>query len=149
MSTPDTLKQRKIIVPVGDGQIIVRRMYHKPMREFIKLLVGVLSTRADLFKKGADGSMQIFSFETLIAKLPEIIASVDQLADFAIAHCTDDAGPLIAEATFPEWMDLLRAALELNCGEELKNSFAGIGAALAPLLATWMPTKPGASPTLS
>lgn len=143
---PDTLKQRTEKVITADGAILVRRMYHKPAREFLKKFAGVLRQRAGALGRGADGTILLNDLEQLTA----IIAEVEELATFMVEHSTDDAAGL-EKIAFAEWLQVLAAALRLNCGEELKNSFAAIGAALAPLLAAdpIAKTSSGAAPTPS
>lgn len=140
---PTTLKQSTIAVPVGGGEITVRRMYHKPMREFLKKLGREVATRAEFFKPGADGRIWP-DLDQILAKLPELLESADGLADFVLSNSVDAEAEKIDRLDFNEWAALLAAALKLNCGDELKNSFAGIGDALAPMLANLTKTSNGA-----
>jgi hypothetical protein len=143
---PDTLKQRTEKVLTADGAILVRRLYHKPARAFLGKLAVVIRDRASLLGRDGDGNLMLTDF----AKIVEIIQEVDELADFLVQHSTDEAEAM-EKADFVTWLQVLAAALRLNCGADLKNSFAAIGAALGPLLAAEpiAKTNSGAAPTPS
>lgn len=143
---PDTLKQRTEKVLTAEGAILVRRLYHKPARAFLGKLAAVIRDRASLLARDGSGNLMLTEFD----KIADIIREVDELADFLVQHATDDTAAL-EQADFVTWLEVLAAALRLNCGADLKNSFAAIGAALAPLLAAdpIAKTNSGAAPTPS
>lgn len=151
MNPPDTIKQRSKVVPTAAGEITVRRMFNKPARAFINAFAQHLAERVDLLSPNANGTMAL-DLNSLFAHLPKIVLSAESLADQLITASTDveTGGDLLEKADLTDWLNVLAAAIELNLGEDLKNSFAGIGKALAPLLAE-MSTKmnAGGKPTRS
>ncbi|MBI3886160.1 MAG: hypothetical protein HY302_10575 [Opitutae bacterium] len=139
MSSPvQTPKQASITLPFDGHPLTVRRMYNRPAREFLKLLAKeVVAAKEVFFGDQSDKQAQT---EKFLGKITELIASVDSLADFLLKNSTDHTPEQLDQLDFDEWLQALAAALKLNCGDELKNSFAGIADALAPLLAE-MTTK--------
>ena len=142
----DTIKQRTKTLPFEGHPIVVRRMLHKPHRECLKLLARAIAERRDLFQPaGADG-LEI-NLTSLFSRLPDLVESVDGLAEAIVTGSTDDTAKL-DQLDLVEWNETLAVALQLSFGEDLKNSFAGIGEALKPLLAELtMKTSSGAAPT--
>lgn len=136
MNPAQTIKQKTIQVPLDDSSstVTVRRMYWKAAREFLKMLAQHV------------GKLGVTDASAMMQKLPEVIASADELATFLILNSTDlkpeqlDALDIVQAAT------ILQHAIELNAGDELKNSFAGIAAALARIMPA-IPTMPGAGST--
>lgn len=135
MSNITTIKQRTLTLELEGRKIVVRRMKWQAARAFIKKLAAHLS------KIGA-------SLNDALTKLPELIAGADELAVDLVINSTDLKAEDFDQLDIAEAAAVLNAAVELNLGEELKNSFAGIAANLGALKpATKM--NSGAEPTQS
>lgn len=135
--TTTTIKQRSQLVSLADGAAItVRRLRWKAACEFLRLLGGHLAGL------GLD-------LGNILPKLPEIILQVRELAEFLIVNTTDLTAAQVAELEFVDMVELIRVALDLNTGAELKNSCAGIAATLTGLMPARMKTNNGGASTPS
>lgn len=138
MNQPDTIKQRTINVPAGDRTIAVRRMYWKRGRDFLKMLAKHVAANATNLNDAA----------VLLGRLPEIIESVDELAAFLIVNSTDLNKEAVDELDLGDFFEVLAAAVKLNLGEDLKNSFAVIVETVSRLMpAMKMPSGSGSTST--
>ncbi|WP_221029896.1 hypothetical protein [Actomonas aquatica] len=143
------LTAKTITVPAGSvgRQISVNRLPWRRATELLKKLSAHIGKFSDLVKKPADGQPATFDVEGVLPRLVDLITSVEELGDFLLEHATD------LQAAEAEKLDLvdagavLSAACELNLGEDLKNSFAGIAASLSALVpaATKTPTPTSTS----
>lgn len=128
-----TICQRTITLKLGDREVTVRRMYWKAARAFIKKLAthltGIASSGTDL--------------SAILPKLPELITSADDLTADLVSGSTDFTAEQIDQLDVAQFAAILDAAIELNLGEDLKNSFAGIAAKLEALIPATK-TSPGA-----
>lgn len=108
MSTPapQTLMQRTETVPTAAGPITVRRMYHKPAREFLRKLASILRERGGQIGRDSTGGLALASLDAL----PDIVAEADGLAEHLVLHSTDDAAA-VEELSLAEWLHVLAAAL--------------------------------------
>ncbi len=77
----------------------------------------------------------------LLPRLPELVANIDDLSDFLMLKASDITADDLAMIDMLEAAALLEAAAELNLGDDLKNSLAGIGTRLGAL-APAAPTRP-------
>lgn len=116
-----TIKQRTLTLEFDSTKVVVRRMYWKAAKDFLKLIAKHLSGL------GAD-------LANVLPRLPEIIGSVDELSTFLVVHSTDLSAEALDKLDLAQAAAVIEAAIELNCGDELKNSCAGIAAALAGLV---------------
>jgi hypothetical protein len=135
MSTVTTIKQRSITIELESRKITVRRMRWAAARTFLKKLAGHIA------KLGT-------SLNDALAKLPELIAGADELAVELVVNSTDLAAEDFDKLDVAEAAAVLAAAVELNLGEDLKNSFAGIAANLGALKPATK-TSAGEEPTPS
>lgn len=145
-----TIKQKSISVTLSDmldtglvqyNAVEVRRMRWKPARDFLKALA------AHLGSLGTDT-------KAMLADLPKLIASAEDLATLLIAGSTDLMPKDIDNLDLLDATEIIGVALTLNLGDELKNSCAGIAAALRGVVpafpaTTSKTTNNGASPTPS
>jgi hypothetical protein len=124
-----TIKQRTAHITIENGPALtIRRMAWKPAREFLSLLSRHAAALAPALAPAAGGDLG-----PLLARAAELVAATDELSAHIIVHSAglsrEDADTLDYLAA----LEVLRAALELNLGDELKNSLSGIRAALAAL----------------
>lgn len=132
-----TIKQKSITLEFDSSKVIVRRMYWKAAKDFLKMLAKHL---------GGLGT----DLANVLPKLPEVIGSVDELSTFLVVNSTDLSAEDFDKLDLAQAAAVIEAAVELNAGAELKNSFAGIAAALAGLMpARGGTTKAGAESTPS
>lgn len=123
----DTISQRTITVSTEGRQIIVRRMKWKAARAFLKKLASHVA------KIGGN-------LADVLPRLPEVVANVEELATELIVNSTSLSAEELDELDLVEGAQVLAAAVALNLGEDLKNSFAGIVGTLAAI----MPAMPAA-----
>lgn len=139
---PDTLKQRTQTVTTPDGDIVVHRMRSKKAREFLKklathfgalkdILLAAQKTKADTTGGAADAFLAL-----ILPKLVELIVSVEELSEHLLVHSTELDAAKIDELEFGDWLELIRVALTLNCGDDLKKSCVGIAETLGGLMTT-------------
>lgn len=119
MSTT-SIKQRTIEIELDQRKITVKRMPWKSARSLLKMIAQHLSTM------GAN-------LNDVLPKLPELLGTVDEIAVFLVENSTDLNKTAIEELDVAQFAAVLEAAVELNLGEELKNSFAGIAKNLTAL----------------
>lgn len=137
MSAPLTIKQRTLAVEIdGSGRIVVRRMVWRAARDLLTLL-------AEHRDKLGSNMQEAWS------RLPELLRTVDAIVEHLVLNSTDLTKEQYDQLDMVAALAVLEAALELNLGDELKNSCVGIAHKLAGLAAGWMPTTPGASSTPS
>ena len=146
----DTIKQKVISVAVeGRNAINVRRLKWKQAREFLTKMSGHIGKFGPLINAapGQDATKVSVDFDALLAAAGDVVAGTDDLSAYLVAHSTDltpeeadDLDTLVA-------LEVLRASIELNLGEELKNSLLGIGKTLAALFPSISKTKIGQSST--
>jgi hypothetical protein len=130
-----TIKQRTITIELSGRKVVVRRVKWQAARAFIKKL------SEHLAKVG-------INLSDALTQLPQLIAGAEELATDLVINSTDLKAEDFDQLDIAEAAAVLAAAVELNLGEELKNSFAGIAANLGALKpATKMSS--GAEPTLS
>ena len=137
MST-DTITQKSIpTVTLASGKkISARRMLWARSKELLKLIPRHVNEFAPLFMGERDGVV-VFSLEStaIIPRLVEMVASAEDLADFILVNGTDiTEEQLNDEITLHDALSLIGAALEINVGNDLKNSCAGIGKTLSGLV---------------
>ncbi len=123
-ATTNSIKQRSITVELESSKIVVRRMKWQAARSFIKKLA------AHLVNVTANGT----EIAAVLAKLPELIISADELAVDLVINSSDLKVEDIDKLDVAEFAAVLYAAVDLNLGEDLKNSFAGIAATLGALV---------------
>lgn len=136
---PETPKQRSISIPIeGGSPILVRRMYWKKAKDFLKLLA----------KHIAASAADLDDTKHLLARLPEIITSTDELVTFLMTNSTDLNDEALDKLDLVQAAQVLEAAVTLNLGDDLKNSLAVIGEALARLMPALKKTsgEPSTSP---
>lgn len=134
-----TIKQKSLTLEFDATKVIVRRMYWKAAKDFMKLLAKHL---------GGLGT----NLADILPRLPEVITSADELAAHLVVNSTDLTAAQFDQLDLAQAMAVIEAAIELNAGAELKNSFAGIAAALGGLMpapAATTTTKVGAPSTPS
>lgn len=127
----DTIKQRTKAVPCIGRTIVARRMAWKATRDFLKKL------SAHIREMG----VAKFDAAAVVAKLPEIITSADDLTEFLLVKSTDLTLEQINDLDTLDGLNLIEAALEVNLDDELKKSFAGIAAKIGALSATMTPSS--------
>jgi hypothetical protein len=122
----ETIKQKTVHIAVENGPAItIRRMAHKSAREFLVLL----SKHAkDLAPALAAGDPSAF-----VEHAVGLVLAIDELSTHLILHSTDLKTDEADNLDYIAALEVLRAALELNLGEELKKSLLGIRAALGAL----------------
>ncbi|MDR2673905.1 MAG: hypothetical protein LBC18_03310 [Opitutaceae bacterium] len=136
----ETIKQRTAhITPENGDAVTVRRMAHKPAREFLRLLSKHAAALAPALGAGDTAA--------LFAKAQELVVATDELSTHLIAHSTGLAPDQIDGLDFIVALEILRAALELNLGDELKKSLLGIREALAALFPSMTRTNATANST--
>jgi hypothetical protein len=133
----DTIKQKTALVKFeGAPHIEVRRMRWKATREFLKLFGRAYTG----FIKGAmSAGLGENQKLAIIAQLPELIAQSDVLSAYLVTNATDLTAEQLDALDGLVASEVLRVALEINLDGEIKNSFAGIGAAIMAM----MPAKNG------
>jgi hypothetical protein len=133
MGAPLTIKQRTAVVEIEYGQrIVVRRMVWRAARDLLTLI--------------AEHRSQIgTNMQEAWARLPELLRSVDAIVEHLVCNSTDLSKEQYDQLDMVQALAVLEAAIELNLGDELKNSCVGIAHKLAGLAAGWMPTTPGAN----
>jgi len=119
MSTT-SIKQREITIELDARKVVVRRMRWGAARAFLKKLAQHVANLGG-------------SLADVLPKLPELIGTVDELAGDLIINSTDLKKEELDQLDVAQFAALLDAAVELNLGEELKNSFAGIAKNLTAL----------------
>ncbi len=127
---PTTIKQKFVTIEFDNRKVVVRRMYWKAAKSFMKMLAAHVS------KLGVTNAAEI------LPKLSEVIVSTDELLTFLVVNSSDITAEDLENLDLAQAAALVHVALEVNAGDELKNSFAGIAAALAGLLPATT-TKPG------
>lgn len=138
----ETITQRSQTVPLATGNATVRRMYWKPSIAFLSLLAKHFSGIKDIVlagQKPADGDSMLAAPKVdlvalLLPKLVDLITSVDELASHLIEHSTDLDAEARAKLDLGDALEVIRVALLLNTGEDLKKSCAGIAQQIAGLM---------------
>lgn len=137
-----TIKQKIIPLELGseteDKRVNAHRMAWKPAREFLKKLSGHFQAL------GIDGELKA---SDVMAKLPDLITSADDLLAHLLEHSIDLPPEEIDALDIAQVAGCIEAALELNLGDELKNSFAGIAARIGALATTKMNSGVSSTPT--
>lgn len=132
-----SLAQKAIHPPLLDlaRNASAHRMPWRRSTELLKLITAHLTTHAPLFLgKGADGVVTL-NIETLLPKLAGLIANVEELAEFVLEHGTDlTRAEVDDQLTAVDAFRMIAAVLEINCGEDLKNSLADIAKTLSGLV---------------
>ena len=152
--TPETIKQRSRAFALADNTgITIRRMAWKPACEFIKKLGAHLGGIAGEFlaasRAQAPGTIAPDFVAAIVPKLSELVANSEELASHLIEHSTGMTREQVDALDLGDALEIINLALELNTGDDLKNSCAGIGAKLAALMPAAMKMKTGASSTPS
>ncbi len=153
-TTPDTILQRTRQVGPADALITVRRMRWKPAVAFITQLAGhfgqLKQVIAAMQAPGPEGETKEQKntriMGVLLPELASLVTSVGSLTDFLIEHSTDLKPEQREQLDLGDALEVVRAALELNVGDDLKKSFGGIAAALSTLATS---AKSTAKPTTS
>lgn len=126
-------------------------MKRKAACDFLKRLAQQLSAFKELIampeNKGEDPQALAKFMGAFLPKITEVIANVEDLSGFLIMNSTGLKQEELDDLDFVDSLELLRIALDLNTGDELKNCLAGIAANLRGLTKT--PTKSGANSTLT
>ena len=132
MNPPDTIKQRtRTHITSANSQITIRRMTWKAARDFLKMLAQHVA------KIGGK-----FDAETIMTRLPELITGADVLVDHLLRHSTGLESDKLDALDPADALALIDIALELNTGDDLKKSFAGIAEKIGALSAeTTMPSS--------
>ncbi len=131
-----TIKQRTITVDCGDRKVVVRRMAWRAAKDFLRLLARHFSTLGP-------------NVRAILADLPKVVAQVDELATHLVVNSSDLSAEDLDALDLVQATGVIAAACELNLGEDLKNSCAGIADNLAAVMPAWMKTKPTVSSTPS
>lgn len=144
-----TIKQRIVEIEVDDKTIKVRRMKWKAAKNFADQIAGFLASMGT----GTDALVNA------LKDLPGLIKKSDELITGLVVACSDLNAEGFQELDIVQALKVLETAVELNFGDELKNSFGAIGdrlTALAPAkvtksMAEFTPTspKPGSLPSTS
>ncbi len=130
-----TIKQKSVIVDIEGGKRIeVRRMRWKGTRDFFRKFAEVIGA----LYKGASADATLGKL--LVEKAPELISGSDELVTLLCTQSTDLSLDELDNLDVLSASEVLRCSLELNLDDELKNSWAGIGARIAGL----MPAKSSA-----
>ena len=129
MTSPTTIKQRKITIELESRKIVVHRMKWQAARAFIKKLAAHLSSAGT-------------NLENALASLPSLITNAEELAVDLVVNSTELKAEQLDELDVAEFAAILAAAVDLNLGDELKNSYAGISGTLTALMPA-MRTTPG------
>jgi hypothetical protein len=137
----DTIKQKTAVVEVEGGQRIeVRRMRWKPAREFLALFGRAYT---DFIKAAMSAGLGENQKLAIVAQLPDLIAQSDVLSGYLITAATELTAEQLDALDALVASEVLRVALEINLDDEIKNSFAGIGAVITAM----MPAKRGQTMT--
>jgi hypothetical protein len=134
-----TIKQKTAVVEIEGGpRFELHRMRWKPTKEFLRKLAAVVT---QLIREGrlgqlsaADGTGKLSFLDALAAQIPAIIEQSEELVTLLVTQSTDLTPEKFDELDALAASELLSAALEVNCDQELKNSWAGIVAKVAALL---------------
>lgn len=152
LSKMDTIKQKVISIAVeGRDAINVRRLKWKHAREFLNKMSGHAGQFGTLVNAVPNGNAAKVSIDidAILANAAGIVASIDDLAAYLVAHSTDLTPEQADELDTLVALEVLRASIELNLGDELKNSSLGIGKTLAALFPSMNRTNTGARSTLT
>jgi len=108
-------------------------------------------THLCFFAKDEAGNAVGVSVDAILPKLGQMIGSVEELTTFVLLNGTNITPEQLSEdLEFHQGFELIAAALELNAGDDLKNSCAGIGKTLSGLVsATPRKTSTAASTPIS
>jgi hypothetical protein len=127
-----TIKQKTVTIEFDTSKVVVRRMTWKATRGFLRKL------GAHLAALGA-------SLTDVLPKLPEIITSTEDLAEYLVINSTDLSAEEFDKLDLQQAAGVLATAVDLNAGPDLKNYFAGIGATLGALMPAGMTMRTGAA----
>lgn len=130
-----TLKQKTQLVqielppaceaPAGAMRpVTIRRMAWKPAQEFLGQLAKLLAAT------GSGAAPAEGGLAALAARLPELLGQSETLVAHLLRHSTDLAPALVDELDAGIVLELVRLAVEVNLDAEVKNSSAGIVAAV-------------------
>ncbi len=137
MST-DTITQKTAssITLESGATISARRMKWGAATKLLRLIPQHLTTYAPLFfAKDEAGNAVGVSVDAILPKLGQMIGSVEELTTFVLLNGTNITPEQLSEdLEFHQGFELIAAALELNAGDDLKNSCAGIGKTLSGLV---------------
>lgn len=131
-----TIKQKTVVVDIEGGKRIeVRRMRWKAAREFYRKIGALLATvyRDAPLESSEERKPGQFA-KLMFAKLPDVISSSDELVTHLCTQSTDLSTDEFDNLDNLSALAVLDAALSVNCDDEIKNSFAGIGQKVAGLL---------------
>jgi hypothetical protein len=117
-------------------------MRWKATRQFLKLFGNAYT---DFIKGAMSSGLAENQKLAIVSQLPELIAQSDVLSAFLVTSATDLTAEQLDALDGLVASEVLRVALEVNLDDEIKNSFAGIGAAVAAL----MPAKKTQTSTTS
>ncbi|MFA5263054.1 MAG: hypothetical protein WC378_04460 [Opitutaceae bacterium] len=142
-----SIKQKTISIELSDDQkVVVRRMPWKAAVELLKKLSGHIGSVSDLVKPTEDGSgASKVSVSAVIAKIPDLIMGAEDLVQHLVLNSTSLNKEAFDALDLAQASAVIEAAVELNLGDELKNSWAGIAEKIRALSA--MKTKSTASAT--
>lgn len=134
MSTATTtICQRTVNRKYDETEVVFRRMIRKDLCAFMK------SIAKHLASIGVD-------LNDVLLRLPEIIVSVDELSVDLLTKSSTLTKEAVDNLDIAQFADALDVALELNLGDDLKKSFAGIAKTLGGLR-PMMTKKPGEEST--
>lgn len=139
-----TIKQKVIVIEIDTGRIEVRRMSWKAAREFLKHLCDHLAkaqidfaslvTPKDASDVPTARSMTPKIEDILLSNLNGIVQRADDLICEIVCGSTNLTPEQFGALDVAQAAAVLQASFELNLGDELKNSFAGIGRTLIALM---------------
>jgi hypothetical protein len=128
----DTIKQKTALVKFeGAPHIEVRRMRWKATRQFLKLFGNAYT---DFIKGAMEGGLEENQKLAILAQLPNLIAQSEVLSTYLVTNATDLTAEQLDALDGLLATEVLRVALEINLDDEIKNSFAGIGAAIVAMM---------------
>lgn len=123
-----TLKQKTQTIGIQAGDTVrtvtIRRMAWKPAQEFLGQLAKLLSATGPAAASTEGGLV------ALAARLPELLGQSEALVAHLLRHSTDLDPALVDQLDAGIVLELVRLAVEVNLDAEVKNSSAGIVAAV-------------------
>jgi len=133
-----TIKQKSAFVEIEGGKRIeVRRMRWRSMRDFLRALAKVILS----IYPAIPGVDRPGIAAAIFTKLPEVVSGSDELVTILCTASTDLSLDDFAELDALSACEILRASLEINCDDEIKNSLAGIAGAVAGLMPQPAPSR--------
>jgi len=128
-----TLKQKTEAIGIQFGTetrtVTIRRMAWKPAQEFLAQLAKLLAATGPASAAPA-ATAPTSALIALAARLPELLAQSEELVAHLLRHSTDLDPAVVDTLDTGIVLELVRLAIETNLDAEVKNSSAGIVAAV-------------------